>query len=144
MSKRNPKVLILGGGITGMAAAYLHWYYNNNTKVTIVTNELGGEYFSGGLKYIHDTPATRKFITDLGFQPKVRKVNGAMLQQFGILPYPECFLREPERSRDFIQKSYWQKTRPESIFDFGGLIKNAILPNHIIALKYRLNVSFLV
>ena len=124
MNRQNPEVLVLGGGITGMAAAYLHWHYNSNTKVTIVTNELGGEYFSGGLKYIHDTPATRKFITDLGFKPKVKKVNGALLQQFGILPYPECFLRENDQKRNFIQRSYWQKTRPETNIAFGSHCMN--------------------
>jgi hypothetical protein len=124
MNRENPKVLVLGGGITGMAAAYLHWYYNSNTKVTIVTNKMGGEYFSGGLKYIHNTPATRKFITDLGFKPKVKKVNGALLLYHGIEPYPEYFIRQPEQDRDNIQKSYYIKTRPESNIVFNSKCMN--------------------
>ena len=64
---------IIGGGMTGLVLAFY------NQQYTVITDRIGGQFgfkFNLGARHIHDTPETRKLLSDLGvsFTPTIKKV----------------------------------------------------------------------
>src|SRR5262245_12450778 len=110
-------IAILGGGISGVSTAII--LANKGLSVDLYSDNLGGEYLSGGLKYIHDTTYTRLFIESIiGQDYSIRPVNGAIHRENSIFQYPYFFWFVGRLNAEPIQKRYWIKTRGESeLFD---------------------------
>jgi hypothetical protein len=111
------KIGIIGGGITGMAAAlYLSKKGINPNNISIYTDNLGGDFAKGGLKYFHYTPYTLNFIKEvLGDKEyEIQKVNGGVLYKGKIESFPD-FLKYHDFGYE-IQRMHWQKTRGEESF----------------------------
>lgn len=103
------KIAIIGAGVSGLAAAT--YLIRNNIDVDIYSKDLGGEYLSGGLKYIHSTDSVNRFFDKiLKLNYSIEKVVGSILLGSDVELYPEFFHKNP-LDGFHIQKSYWIKTR---------------------------------
>lgn len=102
-------ITILGGGIAGMLAAYAFTEYE--PRLYESTLQLGGNFLAGGLKYLHDTPAMRKLLADLGVSFEPRRPEGR-IHHFGELRYhPDYMASLDAGTRRGIQVAHWRKTR---------------------------------
>lgn len=110
-------IAILGGGIAGMSAAILLVDKVEGCDITIYSKDLGGEYLSGGLKYLHATPAMLDFVMNrMRMGVHLEKVNGAVYWDGEIWQHPEWFWylaseAATEHHADEIQRQYALKTR---------------------------------
>ncbi len=124
------KVAIIGGGISGMSAALFikdfaeNFSIKNDNDISLYADKLGGEFSSGGLKYIHNTDDTRYFIGNvLELDYEIKKVNGAVYYKGKLKSFPEyLYYNSLKNGNTFgdsdIQNKYWNKTRgTESDFD---------------------------
>jgi hypothetical protein len=109
------KVIVLGGGISGLSAAL--FFLNRGCKVELYTENLGGDYTKGGLKYIYKSVSTEKFLNEIGIEYIIKRINGAIYYHNQFWPYPEFMhmYEKPwhelaENGMD-IQQRFWQKTR---------------------------------
>lgn len=105
-------IAVVGGGISGMASAYLINKNISGSKVTLITNDknLGGEYDSGGLKYVHFNWASKRFFDQIGIQYSISKVIGAVLYNEIEEPFFEFFYYNKGIGQE-LQSDYWEKTR---------------------------------
>jgi hypothetical protein len=106
------KVSVLGGGISGMAAAFL--FMRKGHDVTIHSKTLGGEFTKGGLKYIHYTSVVDDFLTALDIDFQVKKVIGALHLSGEIYSYPEHFYYLGYTDSVEIQWDFYKKTREQT------------------------------
>lgn len=84
---------------------------DSDRNITIYSKDLGGEYLSGGLKFLHATPVMREFVMEIMNMPAhVEKVNGAIAWERELHQHPEFFWNVPDLGRS-IQRHYWKKTR---------------------------------
>lgn len=102
-------IAIIGGGITGMAAALL--LRKEGHSVKIFSDSLGGDFNAGGLKYIHCTYHTERFFNNvLNLSYKIRKIVGTLYIDDNLHLFPE-YLRENVVNGIRIQQGHWNKTR---------------------------------
>lgn len=95
---------IIGGGISGLVFQYYHPEYK------IITPDIGGLFSSAYIAIIHDTPETRHFLTDLGYE------NVDQLSRKSYIGYyHRGWIREtlsPELNLLIIQKKMTEWNRP--------------------------------
>lgn len=128
MKNKRSGIAILGGGVAGMSAAII--LAKQGHKVKIFSKDLGGEYLSGGLKYLHATPLMIDFVFDvMGLPIHIEKVNGAILWQYKIYQHPEWLWwlsggggLQPRP--DVVQQQYWLKTRGDNLSKFESTCMN--------------------
>lgn len=111
--------MIIGGGIAGITAfTMLNRVAGVPTEnIEIYTDRLGGEYLSGGLKYLKMTSKSKKFVEMIyGTDYMIKKVVGAVLVDRRVFEYPSSLYFDDDLGN--IQKKYWDKTRgKDSEFD---------------------------
>lgn len=120
------EIVILGGGIVGMAAALIAANKYPNAKISIIANEFKGNFSKGGLKYLHATPGMWRFMDDLSVSKIIgeRKINGACLIESGggykVVSYPDYFWFNKGTKYESqiwdIQQEFWAKTRGNDKF----------------------------
>lgn len=104
------KVLILGGGIAGLLA---NWAFkkHGHDVVVLEPNKPGGEFLAGGLKYLNRTNEMLDLLHALGLVFTNYSVQGGVLLQNDVAPYPAALRSmKPERATR-IQHDHWRKTR---------------------------------
>lgn len=119
------KIAIIGGGISGMSAALFiqdfaaNFLIKSADDISLYADKLGGEFSSGGLKYIHNTDDTRYFIGSvLELDYQIKKVNGALWHKGKLRSFPEYLYFDSLNKDSDIQNKYWNKTRgTETDFD---------------------------
>jgi hypothetical protein len=104
------ETIILGGGISGLLAA---WVFREQSPLLIEgSHALGGNYTTGGLKYIRRTPAFEALAAQLDVPWKpYRPKGGIFINIFDVEPYPETFRHLPAWERNEIQVRHWHRTR---------------------------------
>lgn len=103
------KIAVVGGGISGLIASF---YVNEilGVGVDIYSKDIGGEYLSGGLKYLHYTPYSKMLVHDLNIPYKLKKVIGAVYWRGQMYLHPEVFWHSKSIGKS-IQEWYWKATR---------------------------------
>lgn len=106
----NPKVLIIGGGISGLVANWALKLFGAQPTI-LEPGRVGGEFTAGGLKYIHKTDAVLEMFQQLCLPHSVYTVRGGMLIRGQMYNYPEALagFAKPDVAR--IQADHYRKTR---------------------------------
>lgn len=114
---KNKKIAIIGGGITGMS----HYIYLRDvvgvpySNIDIITEHVGGDFNSGGLKLLKYNENVAKFLNLVNCNFSIKKTNGAILINDEIKEYPSSI----QITQDYdTQKAYWNKTRGDAPFDY--------------------------
>jgi hypothetical protein len=112
------EVFIIGGGISGLMCANVLSEYNVNITV-YEPNEAGGEFLTGGLRYIHQTKNMESFLDKNNIAWGDYKINGGILLRNKVYPYPK-FLKSLDKSDALrIQNDHYRKTRKIEPGNFG-------------------------
>jgi len=112
------KVAIVGGGMSGLVAAYVFQQYRDISVTIYEPGRPGVAFLAGGLKYIHRTDETVQMLHDHSVVFTNYTVRGGILLHGTVEQYPGCFSgMQPERSKR-IQEDHWRKTRHTEPGDF--------------------------
>ena len=106
------KVAVIGGGITGISAClYLSQIKNmDRMDVHLYSDDVGGNFAKGGLKYLKKTIFTERFLEKIvPLNYKVSSVVGALHYKNHIELFP-YFMELDNEIGKRIQKEYWYKT----------------------------------
>jgi len=103
-------VLIIGGGVSGLVANYAFRQAGANVTV-LEPGEPGGEFTSGGLKYIHKTDEVESLLDHLDVPYSVYTVRGGIFLRGQMYMYPEGLQAFNARERIRIQSDHYKKTR---------------------------------
>lgn len=118
------RVVIIGGGVSGLIAA---WAFRRCRDVQVQVLEAakpGGDFLSGGLKYIHRTDAMLELFSDLGITYTNYSVQGGILLHGAVEPYPGV-LRGMDKVRALrIQHDHYRKTRRTEPDEFASRSMN--------------------
>lgn len=103
-------VVIIGGGPSGLISSYVFKMCGVDVKL-LEPGALGGEFLTGGLRYIHQTTEMERMLDRLGVPYSPYKVNGGILLKGAVVPYPEHLWKLPEVDGARIQADHYRKTR---------------------------------
>jgi len=95
------KVAVLGGGILGLVSA--NYLVNQGLDVTLISEEIGGSWQSGGLKLLKWHPQLEQLLAQLKVPFFVDEVEGAVWWKEHIIPLSEV--------TEKIQQAHFLKTR---------------------------------
>lgn len=105
------RLLIAGGGISGLIA---NWVFRKGRDwdITIVeARTVGGDFTAGGLRYIHRTEEMVEMLHDLRLVYTNYTVQGGILLQGKVRPYPAHVQNLPKEEARRIQHDHYRKTR---------------------------------
>lgn len=118
------KVIIVGGGISGLIASYVFSKYRNLDVKLLEPGAPGGEFAAGGLKYIHRTDAVASMLGDLGLVFSNHSIRGGIMLHGQVHPYPKV-LSEVGRARaERILYDHYKKTRRQEPSEFSSRAMN--------------------
>jgi hypothetical protein len=112
------KITIFGGGINGLTATLVVNSIKKDSEIRILTKDLGGNFSSGGLKYLKFTEHTEKFMDECfsEMEYSVKNPIGAVYNEGEIYNFP-LYLYTIFNGAG-IQEKYWIKTgRDKRKFD---------------------------
>ena len=112
------RVVIVGGGLSGLLAAAALEGLGFKTQV-LEPGKLGGEFTSGGLKYIHRTRAMVSLMEELEVPHSDYKVRGGILLSGQVEPYPAALRKMPKERAEEIRGDHYMKTRKHAPDSFG-------------------------
>ncbi len=105
------RMVIVGGGISGLIASWVFTQVPGLDVIVMEPGKVGGDFMSGGLKYIHKTGEMEEMLRDLGVPYTNYSVQGGILLHGAVEPYPGVF-RGMEKDRAMrIQHDHYRKTR---------------------------------
>jgi hypothetical protein len=104
-------VIIIGGGISGLICSYIFKQQADVRVCVLEPGVVGGEFLSGGLKYIHRTDGMKALFDDLDIAYSEYAVKGGIMLRGNVLPYPGCFQGMPRAEIERIQSDHYRKTR---------------------------------
>jgi hypothetical protein len=117
------EIFIIGGGISGLICANVLSKYNANIAI-YEPGEIGGEFLTGGLRYIHHTKNMENFLDKNDIIYGDYKISGGILLRNKVYPYPK-FLKCLDKSDAIrIQNDHYRKTRKMEPGDFGSQAMN--------------------
>jgi len=105
------KVLIVGGGVSGLICSYVFKKYRNVNVKIIEAEQVGGEFLAGGLKYIHRTDEMVSMFVDMDLVFSNYTVRGGIMLKETVQPYPACFQNMEKEKAERIQADHYRKTR---------------------------------
>ncbi len=105
------RMLIVGGGISGLIASWVFTQVRGLTVAVIEPGKPGGDFMAGGLKYIHKTDEMEEMLRDLGIQYANYSVQGGILLHGKVEPHPGCFRGMDKERALRIQHDHYRKTR---------------------------------
>jgi hypothetical protein len=112
------KLLVIGGGISGLISA--HVFKSRGWDVKIVeSKKIGGEFASGGLKYVHQTDSMIDMLDELCVPYSLYQVRGGIHLRGDVIPYPQCLSDMPSSESDRIQSDHYLKTRKTEQDEWG-------------------------
>lgn len=117
------RVIIAGGGVSGLVAAHVFAKRGRN-PVVLEPRSLGGDFLSGGLKYIHKTQGMADLFDELELPWSDYNINGGILLRGTVEPYPKCFAGMDEEESTRIQADHFRKTRHTEPGGFGSKAMN--------------------
>lgn len=119
------EVAIIGAGITGLLCSAVFSKYRKIANVTVYEpGEVGGQFLTGGLRYIHRTPAMEDFLDENDMMWCTYRVRGGILLRGEVRQYPK-FLRSLDKADSIrIQNDHYRKTRKMEPGDFGSHAMN--------------------
>lgn len=106
-----PKIVIVGGGVSGLIASYVFQKWKQAEVLILEPRRMGGEFLTGGLKYIHHSDGMVELFEelDLGYSPYT--IHGGILLRGKVEPHPKCFTELPKNEALRIQADHYRKTR---------------------------------
>jgi len=106
------RVVILGGGISGLIAAHV-LKNKGGVDVTLIEagDKLGGTFAAGGLKYLRATKDASDMLDALGIHYSFHLPRGAIYIDGVAKSHPECLMGMSTLDRLQIQTAHWKKTR---------------------------------
>jgi hypothetical protein len=104
------KIAIIGGGISAMSAYIILKKNFSGDDIKIYSDNLGGDFSKGGLKFINCTEYTVRFFDQLNIEYETVKVNGAIFVNGKVESYPEYMYRNIQDGI-YQQILYWDTTR---------------------------------
>lgn len=121
MAKR---VVIVGGGISGLLINYVMSKCSDVECTLLEPGPLGGEFLSGGLKYIHRTDEFANMLDELDIVWSDYAVRGGIMLHGNVEHYPR-HLQTMDKSRaDRIRYDHFKKTRRIEPGTFGAKAMN--------------------
>jgi hypothetical protein len=107
-----PKVIIAGGGISGLVA---NWELRDRADVVVMEpGKMGGEFTAGGLKYIHRTGPMENMFDQLELSYSTYIVRGGILLRGQMYLYPQVLQGMDPKQAARIQQDHYRKTRRTS------------------------------
>lgn len=117
-----PKVIIAGGGISGLVAS---WELRDRADVVIMEpGKVGGEFTAGGLKYIHRTESMERMFDQLVIPYSTYIVRGGILLRGQMYLYPQVLQGMDHKQATRIQQDHFRKTRRSSPDEFAKQAMN--------------------
>lgn len=113
------QLVIAGGGVSGLVFNYAMMARDGVQTTVLEPGKLGGEFLSGGLKYIHETEGMATMLTELDVPYSTYTVQGGILLKEKVEPFPTCFAKMEKDQADRIQADHFRKTRHVEPGDFG-------------------------
>lgn len=117
------KVVIVGGGVSGLVANYVFKLYDQE-PIVLEPGKPGGEFNLGGLKYIHYT----KHITDMFDHYRLPwsdyRVRGGIVLRGEVHDYPKCLRGMSKAEALRVQEDHFRKTRRTEPGRFGTKAMN--------------------
>lgn len=113
------RIFVIGGGITGLVCANVFKKYGADV-VVYEQNTLGGEFLTGGLRYIHHTIAMEKFMEDMEQIWTDYRIKGGILLKGKVEKYPSYLSEMPKDEAYRIRCDHFKKTRLMMPGDFGA------------------------
>ena len=105
------RVIIVGGGMSGLLTAYTMQKYKDVDVTVIEHREVGGHFLYGGYKYVRRTDEFISMLHDLECVFSTYSVNGGILLRGDVLRYPADFSDLDNSDIERIRQEYWEKTR---------------------------------
>lgn len=105
------RALIIGGGVSGLLCAYAFKKYRNVETVILEPGKVGGEFLSGGLKYIHRTDEMLSMFKDIDMACSDYVVKGGIYLREKVEPYPKVMAELEKDEAERIQSDHYRKTR---------------------------------
>lgn len=104
------RVVIVGGGISGLMAS---WVMRRHANVVLIeeANHLGGQFLTGGLRFLHLTDAIKRLVKSLDLPYSTYSPRGGLLLRGKVLSFPKCFYGMKLEERKRIQCDHWIKSR---------------------------------
>lgn len=118
------RVLIIGGGISGLIANYVFKQYRGVEVKVMEPGQPGGEFASGGLKYLHRTDEIVAMMSDLGVVFSNHSIRGGILLHGNVEAYPRILTEMPKERADRIRLDHYRKTRRQEPGEFGSRAMN--------------------
>lgn len=104
------RVVIVGGGPSGLVSAHIFRRCGTSVKL-LEPGKLGGEFLSGGLRYIHHTEEMERMLDRLEVAFSPYKVSGGIHLKGLVRPYPDHLWSLPQEDAQRIQTDHYRKTR---------------------------------
>ena len=117
--------LIIGGGVSGLISSWAFKRVSPSTRTLVLEPGLpGGEFTSGGLKYIHKTDAMVEMFDELELPYSTYAVRGGILLCGEVRPYPQCFSEMSKAKGERVRQDHYAKTRRTSPDSFAAKAMN--------------------
>lgn len=121
------RVVILGGGISGLIAHHVFQRHRGGKPANLKLVEpgkVGGEFTSGGLKYIHRTDGMVRLIGRMGLPFSSYRLHGGILLRGKVQPYPQALQKMAPEEALRVQQDHYVKTRKTQSGSFGRKAMN--------------------
>jgi hypothetical protein len=105
------RVIVAGGGVSGLIFNHVARKYRDVDVKILEPGTVGGEFLSGGLKYIHRTDEMTSMFNELDLPYSNYIVQGGILLRGAVRPYPMCLQDMPKELSERIQADHYRKTR---------------------------------
>lgn len=117
------KIFIIGGGTSGLIANYV-FRKRGHTPIILEPGALGGEFLTGGLRYIHRTDAMVSMLENFDLPMSEYNVKGGILLRGSVKAYPGFLKTLPREQSDAIKADHFRKTRRSEPGTFGARSMN--------------------
>ena len=111
-------IYIVGGGTSGLIANYV-FRRKGFAPVVLEPGELGGEFLTGGLRYIHRTDAMVRMVEEFELPMSEYNVKGGIMLRGSVHPYPKHLSTLPPEQSSRIRIDHFRKTRRMEPGKFG-------------------------